>query len=81
MVIRGVNDFNLRLTHSSKTVIINSNIIISRLFGHWEIISNIDFTDVLSDGRPQLGKGLRVETREAGKDYGDEENTALRLGG
>ena len=33
------------------------------------------------DGRPQLVKGLRVETREAGKDYGDEENTALRLGG
>ena len=44
--------------------------------------TNIDFTDdVLSDGRPQLWKGLSVETREAWKDYGDEENTALRLGG
>ena len=81
MIIRDVNHINLRLTYSSKDVIINSNIIISRLFRHWEIISNIDFTDVLSDGRPQLWKGLSVETREAWKDYGDEENTALRLGG
>ena len=81
MIISGVNDFNLRLTHSSKNVIINCDIIISRLFRHWEIISNINVTDVLSDGNPQLGKGLRVEMREAWKDYGDEENTALRLGG